>query len=149
MIDLNLEKYHEQLIFKEEEGHRYIFDPVRKKYVKVQPEELVRQSWITCLMIDYRISASVLAVEKALKVNTLSRRFDLVLYKRAHAHVLFEFKSFDQSLTSSAAFQAAQYNLVLQVPYVIISNGISHYAFHIDHHAKSTEATKNLSFLKI
>lgn len=149
MIKPRLERFHDQLEFRMEGDQRLIFDPVRKKYVKVQPEELVRQSWISYLREDWGINPAVLAVEKTLKLNNLSRRYDLVLYRKSKPFVLFEFKSFSVKLSTHTAFQAAQYNLVLQVPYIIISNGMSHYAFHIKHLEKTTEPCENLSFLKI
>ena len=148
MLKLNLEKYHSALQFRDEEGVRKIFDPVRRKHYLVQPEELVRQSWIQYLMMEKGITSSSLGVEKSFKVNNVQRRYDLVLYRKAEAYVLFEFKSFKKKINNDTAFQAAQYNLQLRVPYIIISNGIVHYAFALDFENKSFTALDDLSFLE-
>src|SRR5210317_421185 len=132
MIELDLQKYHKDLNIKEDENGRSLFDPVRKKYVRIQPEELVRQSWIQYLTQECGISIASLGVEKQFSLNNLSRRFDLVFYQKAVAFTLFEFKSFNKSIDNDTAFQAAQYNIELKVPYILISNGVVHYAFSID-----------------
>lgn len=149
MINLKLHSFHEFLSFREENGERMIFDPVRKNYYKVQPEELVRQTWIQFLAIEYRINTSSLGVEKQFKGKLQNRRFDLVLYRKGEAFTLFEFKSFNQPLNQQTALQAASYNLELQVPYTIISNGLEHYAFHTDFVNKKCTAQQHLDFLEI
>ena len=147
MIKLNLEDYHEYLRIRKDADRRLIFDPVRKKYVTVQPEELVRQSWIALLHQEYNIPYSVLAVEKTIILNGMSRRYDLVYFNKAKPFVLFEFKSFNTALKHEAAFQAAQYNLKLEVPYIIVSNGLEHHAYKIDHNTRSTAVCYELHFL--
>lgn len=147
MIKLKLEDYHDYLKIQQDVERRSVFDPVRKKHVMVQPEELVRQSWIALLHHEYNIPYSVLAVEKTIVLNGISRRYDLVCFKKARPFVLFEFKSFNTALKHEAAFQAAQYNLKLEVPYIVVSNGIEHHAFRVDYSARSTEACNSLEFL--
>jgi len=147
MINLNLEDYHNYLKIRQDADRRSIYDPVRKKYVTVQPEELVRQSWIAFLHQEYNIPHSVLAVEKSIILNGISRRYDLVYFNKARPFVLFEFKSFNKALRHEAAFQAAQYNLKLEVPYIVVSNGIEHHAFKVDHSARSTAPCDSLDFL--
>ena len=147
MIKLKLEDYHDYLKIQEDAGRRSIFDPVRKKYVSVQPEELVRHSWIALLHESYNIPYSVLAVEKTIMLNGISRRYDLVFFTKARPSVLFEFKSFNTALKPEAAFQAAQYNLKPEVPYIVVSNGLEHHAFKVAYSSKSTSPCDSLDFL--
>jgi len=147
MNNPHLEKYHGSLKFSEEGDQRMVFDPIRKKYYSVQPEELVRQSWIIYLTEARGISTASIGVEKQFKHNGLNRRFDLVIYRKGVPYALFEFKSFNKPVKSDAAYQVAYYNLGLNVPYIIISNGITHHAFEIDFDAKACQALSDLSFL--
>ena len=144
LVDLDLTKYHDQLRFSESEGHPSIWDPVRKAYFKIAPEEIVRQSWLLYLHHDYKQSYASMSVEKQLIVSGLKRRFDLVLYKKSQPFILFEFKAPEQSLTSDVGLQVAQYNQVLKVPYIVISNGISSYCFHVDAEKKEVGAVEAL-----
>jgi hypothetical protein len=147
MIDIDLQKYHSSISFRVKNGRRYLLDPVRKKELIVQPEELVRQSWIYYLHLEHNISFASLSIERAVKVGEMSKRFDLILNYKAVPEVLFEFKSFNINITEKTCHQVASYNLGLSVPYIIISNGIVHYAYKIDHEQKNIESVHDLSFL--
>ena len=149
MIQLDLQKYHPHLKITQDENGRFIYDPVRKKYVKIQPEELVRQSWIQYLIQEHDIALASMAVEKQFILNNLSRRFDLVSFKKGEAHTLFEFKSFNKTIDNNTAYQAAQYNIELKVPYIVISNGVQHYAFNIDFASQKCEQIESLDFLNL
>lgn len=148
MLKLDLQPYHQYLKFLDKDDGRYILDPVRKEYYKVQPEELVRQSWIQFLIRNFDIEKSSLGVEKQFRLIRQNRRFDLVLYRKAKAFVLFEFKSFTKAIRDEAVYQAAQYNIELQVPYIVISNGIEHHAFHIDFEKRQHKSLGDLYFLE-
>ncbi|NNE26295.1 MAG: type I restriction enzyme HsdR N-terminal domain-containing protein [Saprospiraceae bacterium] len=131
-MQVELSDYHSHLQISRRAKERYIFDPVRKAYFLVQPEELVRQSWIQYLHRAKNIALSSLAVEKQFKLFDGTKRFDLLLYQRGNPVMLFEFKSFKTSLTDATCRQAAAYNFHLKVPYIMLSNGIQHRLFFID-----------------
>ena len=132
MLDLDLTKYHKHLRLSEKDGKKYIYDPIRKKSYLLQPEEFVRQIWIAYLHEELGIAHATLGVEKTINSNGVKRRYDLVHYKRGIPYVLFEFKSHTQNIDDSTALQAAHYNQVLQVPFIVLSNGPKTYAFKID-----------------
>ena len=132
MMQLDITQYHDLLKMRTEGDERFVFDPVRKKYVIVQPEELVRQSWIQFLISEKRYDASSLAVEKQLQLSQGPRRFDLVIYRKGQPKMLFEFKSFKVPLRDEACRQVSSYNFDLKVPYVLLSNGIEHRIFRTD-----------------
>ncbi|MDA8692679.1 type I restriction enzyme HsdR N-terminal domain-containing protein [Saprospiraceae bacterium] len=147
MIELDIQQYHTSIDFRIKGGKRYLFDPIRKKELVVQPEELVRQTWMHYLKEEHDISFASLSVEKMVTVGEMSKRFDLIMNKKGKPYVLFEFKSFKINITENTCRQVASYNLGLSVPYVVISNGIIHYAYKIDHKEKSIIAMSDFDFV--
>jgi len=131
MLDIDLSVYHSDLRLDTNDGNRVIYDPIRKKYLIITPEEIVRQCWILYLKKE-GLSYASLSVEKMIKVGEMRKRFDLVLYVRGIPKVLFEFKSYDIDIQESTCRQAASYNLNLKVPYIVLSNGLEHHAFWVD-----------------
>ena len=114
-------------------GERRIFDPIRKKYVALTPEELVRQGFIHFLTSEKGFPAGLLMVEYALKVNGLTRRCDIVACNRAGAPLLLvECKAPSVKLDNETFAQAARYNLTLRVPYLAITNGDDSYCCTVD-----------------
>jgi hypothetical protein len=102
-----------------------LFDPVRKRWVKETPEELVRQCLILWLQISLSIPYGRMGVEKQIQVLGLTKRFDLLIYnKQALPLILIECKSPQISLNQAMFDQAAIYNLKLKAPYLSICNGL-------------------------
>ena len=92
MKELNLPPY--PIKIKEENGEKYIFDAVRKKYLKLQPEEWVRQNFIQFLIQEKGYPASLIEIEKGLKLNTLQKRADAIVNStQGQPLVLIEFKA--------------------------------------------------------
>lgn len=147
MIDLDLAQYHQYLKMVKIGKKRLVFDPIRKAEFVIQPEELVRQSWIQFVLRDCEVPESMISVERKIKLFKLNRRFDMVIYKKAKPYVLFEFKSFTQVIDDHVTQQIASYNISLKVPYLVISNGLQHYAFKVDHELKTNESLPNFDFL--
>lgn len=101
-----------------------IFDPVRKKWLVIQPEELVRQSLLLYLIEEKKIPINRIAVEKTIRVHQQTRRFDMVYYDRqGHPVLLVECKSPSVALTSEVLEQAVWYNFEVKAPYLLLSNG--------------------------
>lgn len=106
-----------------------VFCRSRKKYVKLEPEEWVRQHWLAYLTDGLGYPAGLVAVECPLKLNGMKRRADIVCHNRAGKPILMvECKAPEVSLDEKVYQQAARYNMVLQVPVLVISNGIQHHA---------------------
>lgn len=146
-MDIDLQAYHGHIKIRKKDNKNYLFDPVRKKELIVQPEELVRQSWIYYLHHEHSISMASLSVEKKIKVGEFSRRYDLIAYYKGTPKVLFEFKSFNVNITDRACRQIASYNLTLSVQYLVISNGLAHFAYYLDHETSEIKSLSKLSFL--
>lgn len=108
-------------------GQQEIFDPARKKYVKLTPEEWVRQHLIMYFHTVLAMPLSMIAVEKSITLNGLSKRFDVVIFKNSAPIMLVECKAPGVMLDQSVMDQAGRYNMVLGVPYLCISNGLKHF----------------------
>ena len=131
MNKLNLPTYSIKL--KEEEGKKFIFDDIRKKYLVLTPEEWVRQNFIQYLLQEKAYPKTLISIEKGLKLNQLSKRADALIYNRAgHPLLLIEFKASNVKINQDTFEQIARYNQVFKVPYLIVTNGMIHYCCKID-----------------
>ena len=140
MINLNLLEFKSFLKIKKEDGKQYLFCPIRKKHLVLQPEELVRQLLIIFLIEKKEYPKPCIAVEKSLTINELYRRFDVLLYdKNTKPFLLVECKAPEVKITQSTFEQIAQYNLSLQVPYLLVTNGITTYCCKMDYQDESFE----------
>lgn len=88
--------------FKNSENKVAIFDEIRKKFIIITPEEWVRQHVIQFLLQDKKYPKSHINVEKLLKVNNLTKRYDVVVYKPdGNINVLVECKAPEVKITQS------------------------------------------------
>ncbi len=134
LIKIDLLKYQSSLKVKKESGKKMIFDPIRKKYLVWQPEELVRQLLIHYLVQEKNYNKNHLHVERGLKVNGQYKRSDIITYDKTMApFLLVECKAPSVPLNQAVLDQIATYNLVYQVPYLLISNGIHNYCCRMDY----------------
>jgi len=130
MLQLNLPSYNFKI--KKVNETLYIFDSQRKKYVKLTPEEWVRQNFIRFLLEEKHFPSAYLAVEKELVFNGMKKRCDAVLYDgQAQPLMILEFKAPHVPLTQSVFDQVAVYNYRLNVEYFIVSNGLEHYCCRV------------------
>jgi hypothetical protein len=68
--------------------------------------------------------ASLIAVEKEIKLGELKKRFDIVVYDRnTKPWMIIECKEMKVKLDSTVLDQALRYNISLNVPYLVITNG--------------------------
>ncbi|HEX7071074.1 MAG TPA: type I restriction enzyme HsdR N-terminal domain-containing protein [Rhodothermales bacterium] len=112
---------------------RMIFDPIRRKYVALTPEEGVRQRFIQHLLQDLQYPPAMIAVEVGFTYQRMPRRADVVAYGRAGRPLLVaECKAPDVPLTQQAFDQIARYNTVLGASILAITNGLEHYACAVD-----------------
>ncbi len=113
-----------ELRLRQEDGKTRVFDPIRKKWLVLTPEEHVRQYLIGFLTEKLRYPNSLTAVEKAIQVAGLSKRFDLVVYDRTHKPwMLVECKSPDVPITETTLHQLLSYQGTVQCRYWLLTNG--------------------------
>ena len=133
-IDLNLHEYKSFLKLKKHNEVTHIFDPIRKKYISLQPEEIVRQLLLYYFIENNVYPKSLIQVEKGITVNGMLRRFDVVVYdKSIQPYILIEVKAHTAKLNQKAFDQAARYNIALKAPYLMVTNGVTTICAHIDH----------------
>jgi hypothetical protein len=101
-----------------------IFDRLRKRWVKLTPEEWVRQNMISMLLEMLSFPSPYISVEKEIQLGDLKKRFDLLVYDKSHSPwMLIECKASAVSLNESTASQLLRYQQVLQAKYLIVTNG--------------------------
>lgn len=105
-------------------GKQQIFCDWRRKFVRLTPEEWVRQQILHRLVDEYGYPAALIAVEKSIRVGSVCKRCDAVVYTPSLMPlVLIEFKADTVPITQRVLDQAVIYNRALHVPYLILSNG--------------------------
>lgn len=104
-------------------GKDQIFDPFRKIWVILTPEEWVRQNLLQYLVQTLQYPSSLIAVEKEIKLGELSKRFDIVVYKNELPWMIIECKEAKVSLNEKTMDQILQYQQVLTAQYLFMSNG--------------------------
>lgn len=110
-----------------------IFCAWRRKYVRLTPEERVRQTFLHGLVEQLHYPASLVAVETAITVAGTTKRCDAVVYNQALQPVcIIEFKAPSVPLTQAVFDQVAVYNHRLQVQHFMLSNSIQHVACRVD-----------------
>ena len=111
------------------EGKEYIFDIVRKKWVRLTPEEWVRQNMLQYLLQVKKYPATLLAIEKEIQLGELRKRCDIVVYKEAQPWMIIECKEMKEALNEKVLQQVLRYNISLKVSFVVITNGTYCYGF--------------------
>ena len=132
MLSLNLPPFDVKM--QQRNGKNFIFDPLRRKYISLTPEEWVRQHFIHFLTNYKGYPKGLLANEIQLNLNGTKKRCDTVLFnKDLNARMIIEYKAPNIEITQAVFDQITRYNMVLKVEYLIVSNGIHHYCCHIDY----------------
>lgn len=116
------------------EGKLYIWDELRRKMVRLTPEEWVRQHVVHYLLDKLGYPAELLMNEVGLQVGGTHKRVDTILYdKQLKPLMLLEYKAPEVPLSQRVLEQALRYNMALRVPYLVLSNGLEHVAYRIDY----------------
>lgn len=132
MLSLNLPKYETKIAVRN--GKKVIFDVIRRRYVALTPEEWVRQHFVHFLIAHKGYPLALMANEVLLNLNGTKKRCDTVLYRRdLSARMIIEYKAPQVPITQAVFNQITNYNFVLKVDYLIVSNGINHYCCKMDY----------------
>lgn len=132
MQPLNFDRY--KFRFKNSENKTAIFDEIRKKFVILTPEEWVRQHVVHYLMVEKKYPKSLINVEKLLKINGMTRRYDVVVFNSdGSILILIECKAPHIKISQETFDQIARYNLTMQAAYLMITNGDNHYFCQMDY----------------
>jgi len=145
MIQLDLLSKSDQLQTKQEADKRYLFDPIRKKWLVMQPEELVRQLIILYLVQEKNYNRNRIRIEMGLQVHDLQKRCDILVYDHQMVpFLLIECKAPSVAVNQQTFRQIAHYNLPLKVPYLLVSNGMVSHCCKMNYEDRSFEFVKSI-----
>jgi len=143
MTDLNLPPYDVRTT--ERGGKEVVYDPFRDKYVRLTPEEWVRQHFLQYLTRELAVPRGLVAVEQKVVVNDQPQRADVVVYDRqGEPLLLVECKAPGTAIRQATFDQSARYNAVLGAPFLVVTNGLDHYACRIDLEARTVSFLADL-----
>ena len=125
-------------------GKDQIFDPCRKKWVLLTPEEWVRQHMISFLVQYRNYPKGLFSLEKEVMYNSLQKRFDiLVLDRVGNPFLLIECKAPEVKLSKKTVEQVAIYNKTIGAAFMGISNGRQHlflkYNFEVNNYEQISD----------
>ncbi|MEN9988962.1 MAG: hypothetical protein RLZZ585_2001 [Bacteroidota bacterium] len=131
IIPLNLPKTSLQLSRKDEEI--YVQCLIRRKKIKLTPEEWVRQHFIAYLHQEHHFPLSRIAVEKSIQYAGLTKRWDIVVYDPDFLpFVLVECKAPHVPISMDTLYQALTYQKEMQGKFIALSNGLTHAFYEVD-----------------
>ena len=149
MLEIDFSQYHSNLKIKREEKKSFIFCFIRKKYLVLTPEELVRQTIIHYLISEQNFSKNKIAVEKQLMVNELKKRCDILTFdKTLTPFLLIECKATNVQISQDTFRQIAWYNMPLKVPYLMVSNGIQTFCCSMDYQNNSYQFIREIPYFQ-
>lgn len=130
-MQLDLPEY--KIDIKLVEGKKYIYDKTRRKWLVLTPEEYVRQHFVEFLVNEKNVGRGLIAIEKKVVYNNLTKRFDILVYNQSgKMALLVECKAPNVALNQDVLFQAAAYNKILNVNWLVLTNGLQHLCCYID-----------------
>src|SRR5690554_1375884 len=131
MQKLNFQEY--RFRFKSSENKTLVFDEIRKKFVFLSPEEWVRLHCIQFLMKEKKYPKSLINVEKQLKLNNTTKRYDIVVFNNdGSIFLIVECKAPSIEISQLTFDQIARYNLALEAEYLMVTNSLEHYYCQMD-----------------
>ncbi|MFY0592731.1 type I restriction enzyme HsdR N-terminal domain-containing protein [Roseivirga sp.] len=123
MLELNLPVYKYRI--EQRDGKLAIFDPIRKKFIVLTPEEWVRQHFLNYLNNHLNYPAPLTSVETGLKYNSRVKRSDIMIMDNdLKPLVLVECKAPSIAINEATVRQLATYNAVFRAKLLIVTNGM-------------------------
>jgi hypothetical protein len=125
MQSLNFPTYPLKLVNRE--NHLQVFDRLRKKYIKLTPEEWVRQHLVWYLIEELKYPEGLIKLEYSFSVNKQSVRSDVVVFSRNGIPLfLAECKAPSININNETLKQAGRYNIVTRTKNLLVTNGLTH-----------------------
>ena len=131
MQPLNFNKY--DFRFRNTDDRVCIFDEIRRKFIVLTPEEWVRQHVVQYFLIEKKYPKSLINVEKILKINGITKRYDVVVFNRdGSIFILVECKAPEIKVSQMTFDQIARYNMTMKAQFLMVTNGQQHYFCQMD-----------------
>lgn len=116
---------------KEEDNKEFIFDEFRKLWVRLTPEEWVRQNFLQYMVQVKNYPSSLIAVETEIRLNDLRKRCDIIVYKGDKPWMIVECKEMNETLNEGVLQQVLRYNISIPSAYLVITNGAYTYVWNL------------------
>ncbi len=128
---LNLPEY--PFIYSNDDKNILILDELRKKFLKLTPEEWIRQNFVKFLINNLKYPASFIKIEQKIKLDNLTKRCDIIIYdKNLYPYMVVECKNTKVEISQMVINQIGVYNSKLKAPFIVITNGNNHIIFNTD-----------------
>lgn len=102
----------------------HIFCEIRRRWVKLTPEEWVRQNIFQWMRQTLQYPKEMISLEKGIRVGEMSKRYDLLVYNHDFKPwMLVECKAQSIALSEETLMQVLRYHIALPVPFLCITNG--------------------------
>ena len=148
MLKLNFPDY--KIKLKSIKNTLFIFDRVRKKWLKCTPEEWVRVHCVNYLIEDLGYSESWIRIEEEFKIYNLKKRFDIIVANSdLKPFILVECKAHSVKINQNTFDQITRYNIELSCPFLMISNGLDHYFCKVNKEKKNIDFIEKLPEFKL
>ena len=126
-------------------SREYLFDELRKKWILNSPEEQVRQYFWKFLHYEKKYPKSLIAIEKKILVNKLTKRVDILVYaNNGKPNIIVECKSSDVKISEKTMHQILNYQSSLQANFLILTNGIITYCLSLDYKNNTSVFLKSI-----
>ena len=140
MLELNLPSYKYRI--EQRDGKLAIFDPIRKKFIILTPEEWVRQHFLNYLNQHLNYPTTLTSVETGLKYNTRVKRSDIMIMdNQLKPLALVECKAPSVAVNEATVRQLSVYNTVCKAKLIIVTNGM------VTHAARCSESSDKFETL--
>lgn len=118
---------------KQVNGKWYILDMLRKRFVRLTPEEWVRQHFVMYLINERQFPPTLMMPEYAFELNGQAMRCDIAIFDSSgNIQAVAECKSTDQNIDQNVFDQIFVYNRYLKACYLMVTNGLQHYCCKVD-----------------
>lgn len=144
-LHLPLRPYAEHI--RQQEGK--LWDPTRRNWLVAEPEEVVRQALILYLQDILATSPARMKTEHEIRVQTMRKRLDLVLYDgNGDPFLIAECKAWSVPINEKVLQQVGNYNTVLRAPFLLLTNGVESLLCHSQFGSQTSEFVRSIDFLK-
>lgn len=101
------------------------------------PEEWVRQHFVCYLIEHLDYPSGLISIEASFRLHSMLRRADILVHDRAGEPVMIvECKAPEVKINQEVFDQIINYNFSYGVRYLVVTNGITHFAGEIDKEAQ-------------
>lgn len=127
------------------DGKKVVLDSLRRKYVRLTPEEWVRQNFVQYLIQELGFPKGRTAIETGFLFQGMQCRADVLVHDgQGNPLLMAECKAPGVKIDQSTFDQIGRYNTAVKASCLVVTNGISHYCCVVDRKEKTTRFLNEL-----